>query len=280
MIGYIYTITNKLTQEVYVGQTIDITKRWNDHKNKLSKNCHVNKKLQKAWNLYGSENFNFNYTEYEINEPSQLNDLEIDTISKYDSYNNGYNLTLGGEGGNTRGKLSFENYCFIYIGCRWAGMTNKISKFLQIDSSTVSAILREKSYLWYKQEADDLTDNKKAEIINNFRKTFNIPANRPYDEIRTNTSLTEDDYFYSLCIASTYSRGIETALSKFFNRHKSFLSNGVKNKVKGVAFNALQKYKNLSEEEIMRIGKEKFEEWNIQNYTNSQLFIKFNNKWR
>lgn len=280
MIGYIYTITNKLTQEVYVGQTIDITKRWNDHKNKLSKNCHVNKKLQKAWNLYGSENFNFNYTEYEIDEPSQLNDLEIDTISKYDSYNNGYNLTLGGEGGNTRGKLSFDNYCFIYIGCRWAGMTNKISKFLQIDSSTVSAILREKSYLWYKQEADDLTDDKKAEIINNFRKTFNIPADRPYDEIRTNTSLTEDDYFYSLCIASTYSRGIETALSKFFNRHKSFLSNGVKNKVKGVAFNALQKYKNLSEEEIMRIGKEKFEEWNIQNYTNSQLFIKFNNKWR
>jgi len=32
-------------------------------------------------------------------------------------------------------------------------MTAKISKYLSVDSSTVSAILREKAYLWYKEDA-------------------------------------------------------------------------------------------------------------------------------
>ena len=86
MIGYIYQIINNITQERYVGQTINLTKRLSDHRNKLKQNKHSNPKLQAAWNKYGIDNFSFNYDEYEIKNTNDLNQLEIDTIKKYDSY--------------------------------------------------------------------------------------------------------------------------------------------------------------------------------------------------
>lgn len=279
MIGYIYSIINNKTKERYVGQTIDLERRKKEHFKDLESNKHLNKKLQSAWNKYGKDNFSFEYQKYDLANKDELNILEKAFIQQYDSYYNGYNLTLGGDGGNTRGNLSFENYCLIYIGCRWKGMTEKIAKVLNIDSSTVSAILREKTYLWYKEEADRLTKEEKKEIQDKFDTIFNTKG-KIADKNRIPTHLTEDDYFYCLCIASSYSRGIETALSKFFNKHKSFLANGIKGKTSGKAYSALQRYKMLSKEEIVQIGKQKFEEWEIQKYSNVKLNIVWNNRWR
>lgn len=145
MVGYIYSIINNKTKERYVGQTIDLGRRKKEHIKDLESNKHLNKKLQSAWNKYGKNNFSFEYQKYDLANKDELNILEKAFIQQYDSYYNGYNLTLGGDGGNTLGNLSFENYCLIYIGCRWKGMTEKIAKVLNIDSSTVSAILREKN---------------------------------------------------------------------------------------------------------------------------------------
>lgn len=280
MIGYIYYIINNETKERYVGQTINITRRKNDHFNKLNNNTHVNSKLQAAWNKYGEQAFSFEYNKYELQSKEELNVLERAFIQQFDSYNNGYNLTLGGDGGNTRGKLSFEDYCFIYIGCQWKKMTDKISKYLNIDSSTVSAILREKAYLWYKEEALQLSELEKQLIICNFRTVFGIPEDRPFDEERVSNSLSEDDYFYCLCIASCYGRGIETALANYFNKHKSFLSNGMKSKTKGKAYNALQRFQKLTKEEIQQIGQDKFQEWNIQEYSKNKISFDYHEKWR
>lgn len=279
MIGYIYSIINNKTKERYVGQTIDLERRKKEHFKDLESNKHLNKKLQSAWNKYGKNNFSFEYQKYDLANKDELNILEKAFIQQYDSYYNGYNLTLGGDGGNTRGNLSFENYCLIYIGCRWKGMTEKIAKVLNIDSSTVSAILREKTYLWYKEEADRLTKEEKKEILDRFDTIFNTKG-KIADKNRIPTHLTEDDYFYCLCIASSYSRGIETALSKFFDKHKSFLANGIKGKTSGKAYSALQRYKMLSKEEIVQIGKQKFEEWEIQKYSNVKLNIIWNDRWR
>lgn len=279
MIGYIYSIINNKTKERYVGQTIDLERRKKEHFKDLESNKHLNKKLQSAWNKYGKNNFSFEYQKYDLANKDELNILEKAFIQQYDSYYNGYNLTLGGDGGNTRGNLSFENYCLIYIGCRWKGMTEKIAKVLNIDSSTVSAILREKTYLWYKEEADRLTKEEKKEIQDKFDTIFNTKG-KIADKNRVPTHLTEDDYFYCLCIASSYGRGIETALSKFFDKHKSFLANSIKGKTSGKAYSALQRYKMLSKEEIIQIGKQKFEEWEIQKYSNVKLNIIWNDRWR
>lgn len=279
MIGYIYSIINNKTKERYVGQTIDLERRKKEHFKDLESNKHLNKKLQSAWNKYGKNNFSFEYQKYDLANKDELNILEKAFIQQYDSYYNGYNLTLGGDGGNTQGNLSFENYCLIYIGCRWKGMTEKIAKVLNIDSSTVSAILREKTYLWYKEEADRLTKEEKKEIQDKFDTIFNTKG-KIADKNRVPTHLTEDDYFYCLCIASSYGRGIETALLKFFDKHKSFLANSIKGKTSGKAYSALQRYKMLSKEEIIQIGKQKFEEWEIQKYSNVKLNIIWNDRWR
>lgn len=96
MVGYIYKITNKITNQNYVGQTIDINRRKRTHFNTLRSNTHDNPKLQASWNKYGEENFEFESWEFEINNLEQLNELECHYIDKYEGLTLGFNLVPGG----------------------------------------------------------------------------------------------------------------------------------------------------------------------------------------
>lgn len=95
MIG-IYKITNLADNKIYVGQSIDIEKRWKTHIRELNKGIHHNIKLQNAWNKYGENCFLFEILE-ECSE-HELNSKESFWIKELDSYNRGYNLDLGGNG--------------------------------------------------------------------------------------------------------------------------------------------------------------------------------------
>lgn len=92
--GYIYKITNTVNDKIYVGQTTrTIEKRFQEHiKNSKFKKT----KLYNAMNKYGIENFSIEQLE-ECNN-RDLDNREIYWISFYNSYENGYNSTLGGEG--------------------------------------------------------------------------------------------------------------------------------------------------------------------------------------
>ena len=96
MIG-IYRIENLVNHKCYIGKSKDIKERWTMHRWELNNNSHCNKHLQSAWNLYGSENFEFSVLE-ECDLDS-LSEKEISYIAKYNSFSSGYNLTTGGEGG-------------------------------------------------------------------------------------------------------------------------------------------------------------------------------------
>lgn len=280
MIGYIYQIKNLQNNKIYIGKTINIVNRRNEHFNDLKTNTHVNKRLQNDYNKYGKDNFEFTYKAYEIEDASELNQLEIDTIEKYNSFKDGYNLTLGGDGGNTRGKLSYEDYCFIYLGCQWQGYTEKVGRYLGIGSSAVSAIIRDKAYLWYKDRALSEPQEVKDNYVKQFREVFNIQ--KPEDENRVSTHLTEDEYFYCFCVAAIYSRGIESSLAKYFGKHKSFLSNNTKGK-QGKGYMALQRFKRLTDDEVFEIATKYFNEWNIQSYSKTKLYVNIHgggtNKW-
>ena len=93
----IYMIRNKTNDKVYIGQSIHVNSRLEDHKNKLNKHEHVNRHLQFAWDKYSESNFEFIILcECEENK---LNELEQYYILCYESYldNFGYNLSLGGK---------------------------------------------------------------------------------------------------------------------------------------------------------------------------------------
>lgn len=94
MIG-VYKITNTKNGKVYIGQSVDIEKRFKQHKKLLRDNGHINYRLQDDWNIYGEDSF-----EFEVLEKCRsvyLNEIEKHTIKEYDSTNEakGYNLSAG-----------------------------------------------------------------------------------------------------------------------------------------------------------------------------------------
>jgi group I intron endonuclease len=90
--GSIYVITNKHTQEQYVGQTIQsVARRWNAHVN-TAKNPKF--KLAKAISQYGVENFEC-VEVYNAFDKVELDRVEKEYIADLDSV---YNMTKGGAG--------------------------------------------------------------------------------------------------------------------------------------------------------------------------------------
>lgn len=57
--GGIYFIISLVDNKRYVGRSVDIHRRLNEHKRELNKNIHDNKHLQNAWSKYGASNFIF-----------------------------------------------------------------------------------------------------------------------------------------------------------------------------------------------------------------------------
>lgn len=92
----IYKIQNKINGKVYIGQSQNVEFRCKEHREILRKNSHRNHKIQNAWNKDGEDNFTFELLEECTLE--QLDEKEIFYIKKFNSYENGYNLTEGGGG--------------------------------------------------------------------------------------------------------------------------------------------------------------------------------------
>ena len=106
----IYMIQNKVNGKIYIGQGVDIERRWKDHKRELKGNRHHNTHLQNSWNINGEDNFEFTII-CECDE-NQLNTFEQYYIFELMSYDPeiGYNKSYGGGGcratEETRKKLS------------------------------------------------------------------------------------------------------------------------------------------------------------------------------
>ena len=104
--GYIYKIINKLTNKIYIGQTIqDLNERWRQHKQSKS-NCRY---LKSAMKKYGIDNFDFKLIC--ICFDNDLDKYECYYMNKYNTIvPNGYNLRQGGNSGRhneeTKKKIS------------------------------------------------------------------------------------------------------------------------------------------------------------------------------
>lgn len=96
----IYKVTNLKNGKIYIGKTKhDLFVRKKYHY-KSSRRRTTNSIFHKALRKYKEENFLWEVLQFETNI-DDLNRLEIAFIEKYKSNIIGYNMTLGGEGGDT-----------------------------------------------------------------------------------------------------------------------------------------------------------------------------------
>lgn len=116
MKGYIYVITNLITNKQYIGQTIQtIKQRYNAHISD-SKNKTDHMYIHKSMRKHGAENFIVE--EVDCVETDNIDDLmsKLNDLEKYYilSYNtlipHGYNLTKGGNEYSEKFKLKVDEY--------------------------------------------------------------------------------------------------------------------------------------------------------------------------
>ena len=136
--AYIYKITNIINNKLYIGKTVNtIEKRFNQHKNESKTERAKNRPLYRAINKYGIENFEIEIIEecnYDI-----LNEREIYWINYYDTYNNGYNATLGGDW-----TITIDYKKVLDIWNKNNNITVKqIAEFMGHDIGVISRILKE-----------------------------------------------------------------------------------------------------------------------------------------
>lgn len=76
---------------MYIGSAIDMINRFNCHKYDLRNKRHPNQKLQRAWEKYGEDNFEFSVLEY-IEDKNTLVGIEQSYLDSIDVFSGGYNI--------------------------------------------------------------------------------------------------------------------------------------------------------------------------------------------
>jgi len=162
MIG-IYKFTNRITGESYVGQSVDIEKRYKQHKRRVEltydwEDTYFHRMLRK----YGFENFDFEILE-ECSQ-QELNEREIYYIDKYNAlFPNGYNMSKGGKYSANK-KIDFEQREEIYNLLKNSSMTiTDIANKFGLHINTVSQANR--GELWFDENTKYPIREQKVEHV-------------------------------------------------------------------------------------------------------------------
>ena len=96
-IYFLYRIVNKINGKVYIGQALDVPKRWYDHRKAFKAN-RPTQIIHHALIKYGLDNFEFEIIA-SCKTQDDTNNTETELVKQYDSFignGGGYNATLGG----------------------------------------------------------------------------------------------------------------------------------------------------------------------------------------
>lgn len=249
MEGIIYKITNKVNGKSYIGQTrYTIEFRWKQHQHKKD-----NTYFHNAIHKYGIENFSI-----EILEKCNIEDLnsrEIFYIAKYDTFKNGYNLTIGGDG--NRKLLLDDSYSEIKELYLSGFSSNKIATLYKVDKASIVKILKS---LDVKIRSNKLNINHQEflELVQDYQSGYSLrELSKRYDcspsglkeylikkgvNLRDRYNILEDDEFQEKMI-NDYLDGslkLNEILSKYhcsYNTFTKILSlHGIDKKGKGTHF--------------------------------------------
>lgn len=157
--SYIYKITNNINGKVYIGQTIGtIEKRFNEHKRDAIKGCQYS--LHRAMRKYGIDNFSVEEIEQCLTEA--LDDREQYWISFYDSYYQGYNMTIGGSAFRKPPLSEEKKQRILDLYINTNDSIKDISKEVDVSAFTVSKVLHENNIDVHKKPMYDYSKLAKA----------------------------------------------------------------------------------------------------------------------
>lgn len=156
----IYKIENKISSKVYIGQSINIERRWKRHisSSKNENNKYYNSELYIDFRKYSINSFNFEIIEYCENDIKILHEREKYWIEYYKAFEFGYNNSFGAGGTN---KL-YKNYFKIVDDLKDNLLTYKeIANKYNISMQTLTAINTGRA--WYHNIKYPIRESHKSE---------------------------------------------------------------------------------------------------------------------
>lgn len=178
---YLYKITNKINQKVYIGITNDYKRRWANHG---LENSVISKAIQK----YGKENFNFEILFKNVSL-EEIDNLEKEQIKIYDCLvPKGYNVDKGGRYNGGEGKaLQGEkngNSLLTVEEVRYIKNNRNLPMYVlydlfsdKISYETFKKVYKNKTYLNIKPTVEEYPNNIQ------FSSQFSSKAKLDYREI-------------------------------------------------------------------------------------------------
>lgn len=178
MYGIIYKATNLINKKVYIGQTTRTLEQRRKEHEKPSKHNYL---FQRAIRKYGKEAFSWQVIDKADGEVA-LNEKEVAWIAHYRSYKeNGYNMTIGGDGVITFREIAMFDVDNSFIGlfkiaeltqsgfepsrvyrvCKGEAFTTGGKKFLYADEFKT----QEEQQSVLSQRVDRRTDGKEREVV-------------------------------------------------------------------------------------------------------------------
>lgn len=268
MIG-IYRIQNKINNKIYIGQSVCIEKRWEQHRTKCfnPNNDQYNGYFYRSIRKYGLENFSF----FVLEECSKevLNEKEIYWISYYDSSNpeKGYNLTLGGSNAATYcPKLNKEKADQIKSFLEEPILSQQeIANIYGISQKMVSEINLGRDWI----DSDRTYPIRKNGVVNSFK--------RGGLEEKHEKSFVKKEYFCSKC-GTKITRGTKTGLCKKCQTEATRIVDRptrekLKEEIRSIPFTLIGKEYGVTDNAIRRWCKTynlPYRKKDIESYTNEE----------
>jgi group I intron endonuclease len=171
-------VKNLIDGKMYIGKTkYTLEHRKKEHIKSIDKR--VNSLLYRAIKKYGIDNFEWSVL-CECKSEDELNKMEVDYISKYNTFNSGYNMTTGGDGGYT-----FSDEVLKRIGENTSVRNEKFGNPFadKFHSDETKALISEKLKLYYETnnapfKGKSHSDEAKAlisEKLKSYYETNNAP---------------------------------------------------------------------------------------------------------
>lgn len=97
----VYKILSKIDGKIYIGRTVNYSKRINSHLSRLKRKVHENYHLQRAWDKYGKDNFLIEIIESTLTKDEAIQ-RETYWINYYKAYDDTFGYNIVREDGNNR----------------------------------------------------------------------------------------------------------------------------------------------------------------------------------